>query len=323
MSVHPANTYNLVADIGGTNTRVALCDGTALLPATISKYANAQFGDLEAVLQKYLNEQGGVDCAGVCIALAGPVSDGVGRMTNLDWEIHTERLASVTKSEKTAILNDLQAQGHAIGHLAPDTLSAITHDVEPRVGGTCLVVGIGTGFNAVAVLDTPHGRLVPASEVGHAGLPVHNAQDLRLARFIATQKGFAAVEDVLSGPGLERVFRWLGNEADAPRELPAADIMAAVAAQSDARATAAAALVVRFMASIIGDIALVHLPFGGIFLVGGVARSLAPHLEAFDFTRQFRDRGRFSDMMAEFPISVIGDDNAALVGCAHYLDALN
>ncbi|MEO9865158.1 MAG: glucokinase, partial [Yoonia sp.] len=32
---HPKNTYALVADIGGTNTRVALADGSRVLENTI------------------------------------------------------------------------------------------------------------------------------------------------------------------------------------------------------------------------------------------------------------------------------------------------
>ena len=35
MVTGPADTYSLLADIGGTNTRVALARGTALLPETV------------------------------------------------------------------------------------------------------------------------------------------------------------------------------------------------------------------------------------------------------------------------------------------------
>ena len=36
----------LLADIGGTNTRVALADDTRVRAASIRRYANAEFADL-------------------------------------------------------------------------------------------------------------------------------------------------------------------------------------------------------------------------------------------------------------------------------------
>jgi glucokinase len=43
------------------------------------------------------------------------VRDGVVQLTNLDWRIDRSVLASVLTAENSAVLNDLQAQGHAIG----------------------------------------------------------------------------------------------------------------------------------------------------------------------------------------------------------------
>ena len=44
----------LVADIGGTNTRVALADGKVVRQASICRYANAEFSSLEPVLTRYM-----------------------------------------------------------------------------------------------------------------------------------------------------------------------------------------------------------------------------------------------------------------------------
>ena len=42
------------ADIGGTNTRVALAEGRKILPNTIRKYRNADYPGLESVLKEYI-----------------------------------------------------------------------------------------------------------------------------------------------------------------------------------------------------------------------------------------------------------------------------
>lgn len=319
---HPKDTYSLVADIGGTNTRVALADGIHIVEGTIRRYSNADYPGLETVLRRYVEDENGVDPIAACVAVAGPVRDGRATMTNLDWTIDKDTLARATKTETVAILNDLQAQGHALGHLAPTNIRTIIDGPESHANAAKLVVGVGTGFNAAPVFETESGRLVTPSESGHANLPIRNERELRLCQFVSNAHGFPAVEDVLSGRGLERVFAFLGEEAGTPREMGAADIMAAVADNSDDRAKEAVAMFTRVLGTVCGNLSLIQLPFGGVYLVGGVARAFAPYLNDFGFAEAFRDKGRFAGFMSNFKVSVIEDDYAALTGCAAHLASL-
>ncbi len=319
MGKYAADTYSLVADIGGTNTRVALADSTQLLPQSVRKYSNADFPGLETVLRRYIEEEDDVDCTGACVAVAGPVRDGVGTMTNLDWTFDSDALVRATRAEHVAILNDLQAQGYALGHLDPAKIRPILEGTAVRPNGARLVIGVGTGFNAAAVFEGLKGRVVPPSESGHANLPIRTEAELRLCQYVETAHGFPAVEDVLSGRGLERVYRWLGHEAGDARELTAADIMSAVASGSDPRAEEAVRFFVRILGTVAGNLSLIQLPFGGVYLIGGVARAMADHLEPFGFGAAFRDKGRFAGFMGNFSVSVIEDDFAALIGCASHL----
>ena len=320
---HPKNTYSLVADIGGTNTRVALADGKKIVEGTIRRYANTDFPGLESVLRRYIDDEGGVDPIAACIAVAGPVRDGRATMTNLDWAMDKETLSRATKAETVAILNDLQAQGHALGHIDPANIRTILAGPEDSANAAKLVVGVGTGFNAAPVYDLEHGRVVTPSESGHANLPIRNALELRLCNYVSTAHGFPAVEDVLSGRGLERVYAFLGQEADDPKECAAKDIMAACNDGSDPRAIEAARLFTRILGTVCGNLALIQLPFGGVYLVGGVARAFAPHLTAFGFGDAFRDKGRFAGFMGNFAVHVVEDDYAALTGSAAHLVALS
>lgn len=318
-SPHPR--LSLVADIGGTNTRVALADGKRLRTDTIRRFRNAEFPGLETILRAFLEVQGEVKCAGACVAVAGPVANGVATMTNLDWTIDGATLARATGAEVVAILNDLQAQGHALGHIALENLRPVIGPVEPAETATKLVIGVGTGFNAAPVHETPWGRVVAASECGHVNMPVRSEADLRLAHFVETAHGFPGVEDVLSGRGLERLFAFVSNEAGRPAECSAAAIMAGLDAESGAGiATETARLFVRLLGAEAGNLALTHLPFGGIYLCGGVSRAIAPHLENMGFEAAFRDKGRFAGFMKNFSVAVVEDDYAALTGCAVYLD---
>ncbi|MEM0946021.1 MAG: glucokinase [Pseudomonadota bacterium] len=317
------DTFSLVADIGGTNTRVALAKGPDLLPETIRRYRNAMYPDLETVLRLFVQEEGDVDCRAASVAIAGPVRDGRGTLTNLDWTIDEETLAQATGAEFAAVLNDLQAQGHALGRIAGKNLRPVIEGPLPKADATQLVIGIGTGFNAAPVHHLGSARLVVPSEAGHGNLPIQTAEELRLCRFVQAAHGFPAVEEVLSGRGLERVHGWLGQEAGDDTPLGAADIMAACATGENPRAKEAVAVFVRLLGRTAGNLALDHLPFGGVYLAGGVARAMAPYFVQFGFADAFRDKGRFAEFMQGFSVAVIEDDYAALAGSAAHLDRIS
>lgn len=314
-------TEYLVADVGGTNTRVALTRGAIVRKETIRRYANAEFGDLGAVLRTFMNEAAPEQTPhGVCVAIAGPVRNHTGRLTNRDWTVNREGLRKATGATLIAVVNDLQAQGHAIGYTEPDSDLVVIDG--PREGGaTRLMIGIGTGFNAAPVYETGAVRLVCPSEAGHPGLPAGNDDEARLACFIERTHGFPSIEEVLSGRGIGHIHDWLSEEAGKPR-LPANEVLAA-AGSADPLARAAVAMFVRVMGNVAGNLALTYLPFGGIHLVGGVSRRFEPWFAEMGFTDAFRAKGRFSGFMEQFRVTLSTDDFAALTGCAAYLAALD
>lgn len=311
----------ILADIGGTNTRVALADGKQVRPNSIAKFSNAEFDSLEPILKRYLAEAGIASVEGACVAAAGPVRHGVAEMTNLSWVIDHALLTRATGASKVAILNDLQAQGQALGHIAPEFLRPIVEgNAVPNA--SMLVVGLGTGVNAAPVHNTPWGRVVPPSECGHTSMPIRDARDLRLAQFIEGYgehaHGFAGVEDALAGRGLEHLYAFVTAEAGAPLAKRSAEIMSELTA-GGAMAREAARLYVHILGATLGNLALTHLPYGGIFLIGGMSRALTPYMAEMGLAGAICDKGRFHDFLQAFPVWVVEDDYAALTGCAAYL----
>ena len=311
----------LVADLGGTNTRVALTNGATVRTETIKRFRNAEYPDLLSVLRAYMAGQSVVPDA-ACVAMAGPVRDGVGELTNLSWTVDRASVAEATGAKTVAVLNDLQAQGHALDLLKPDVLQTILPGQAAGDHAARLVIGIGTGMNAAAVYRLDDRTLVPPSEAGHVSLPAQTEDELRLLDWIARKHGTPGFEDVLSGRGFERVYEWLCSEAGVDAPLDAGGIMKAVNDGSSQIAEDAARMFIRMMGRAAGNLALVHLPFGGIYLIGGVARHFAPHLERLGFRDAFYDKGRLSEFMEQFPIHLVDDDYAALTGSAAHLSEL-
>ncbi|MFZ5961423.1 glucokinase [Thalassococcus sp. BH17M4-6] len=312
----------VVADIGGTNTRVALARGETVQTDTIRRYRNAEVSGLTEVLTHYLGEQDMTPDA-ACVAMAGPVRDGVGSLTNLDWTIDREVIRDATRARVVAVLNDLTAQGHALDHLGPGTVETLLPGQQASPNAARLVIGVGTGMNAAPVFRLGSQTLVPPSEAGHITLPVQTDEEVRLMEFIARKHGTPGVEDVLSGRGFERVYAWLCEEDGGADPLDAGAIMQAVEGGDNARADKAVSVFTRMLGRVCGNLALITLPFGGIYLCGGVARHFGPHLLAKGFAEAFADKGRFAKFMGQFPVHLVTDDYAALTGSAcHLAEAL-
>lgn len=96
-------------------------------------------------------------------------------------------------------------------------------------------------------------------------------------------------------------------------------LLADIGGTAHAGATATLTAFVRLLGTVLGDLALNHLPMGGIYLIGGTARAVAPYLLPLGFADSFTAKGPYSALMREMPLNLITDDNAALLGCARYL----
>lgn len=311
------SSVSIMADIGGTNTRVALATGARVDDSSIQRFKNADHSGLEDVLSKYLKSRPTVSPSAACAAIAGPVANGRGKLTNLDWDVDNALLKRVTGAETTSVINDLQAQGHALDHLP----SAKTRTIEPGMAASAtaakLIVGVGTGFNAAAVFHSDSETIVPPAEAGHGDLPTPNHEMASFAKHFTDQNGFCSVEDMISGRGLGFVYQWLSGSNKSP-----ADIMASHRDGSDLKSSQAVETFCRALGAVCGNLALNILPFGGIYLVGGVSLAVSPFLKDSGFIEAFRAKGRFTEFMAQFPIHVVEDDYAALTGMAAFLDEI-
>ena len=306
----------LIADVGGTNTRVALAHDGQLQTGSIHRYRNVnQFGVAE-ILQDYLsNHAPDSRPSAVCIDVAGPVGDNQGQLTNLDWTVTTAQLCDATGASRGAIINDMQAQGLALSHLPNESFCSVLKGTAQT--GNRIVVNVGTGFNSAVVLGDGSKLTVPGSETGHVNLPVPSPEIFELHQYLTARFGFASAEEVLSGRGLGHIYAFLAQHS-ASEPLPSSQhIMAHL--DSDPLALKSITILLEVFGCVCGNLALTHLPFGGIYLVGGMAQALADHYSDSPFHSAFAAKGRFSEFMSQFSVNLVQDDHAALAGCIAHL----
>lgn len=304
---------HLLADVGGTNTRVGLADpGGGLIAGTARSCPNAGFAGLAPLLAAYVAEMGAGRISALCAGVAGPVRGDAAQLTNHDWHITAAALCSATGAAEAHLLNDLQAQALALDDLPPDAVTPMrpgTPDPGPR-----LVLGLGTGCN-VAVAHRIGDRLfVPAAESGHSALPHLDPALNALTRHLARDHPHKPIEAALSGPGLQRIYHWHSGTA-----LDTHSIIARHTAGTDPNATAALTLFARLLGAVAGNLCLHHMATGGLYLIGGTARATAPHLVPLGFDDAFAARGPYAAIVEAIPVHLISDDTAALRGCARHL----
>lgn len=308
------NLSSLLADVGGTHTRIARASGRVLDPASVLRFNNCDFASFEDLIRAYQAEfPARTETA--CIAMAGPVKGSREKLTNLDWVIDTDTIRDICRMGEIYLLNDLQAQGYAIASLPDESLLTVLDGPAPRPEATRVVIGIGTGFNAAPIHQTGRDIRVDAMEWGHVGLSAVTKQERLLQRQITKRHGFASIEDVLSGRGLTEVDACL----NAPQPGRTSFALFADASKGDPTAIKSLRLVTAILGRITGDIARAHNAHGGVYLTGGIARKLAPFLTDPSFQDAFRTRGRCAPDLSDVAVRIVCDDFAALSGCLHHL----
>jgi len=311
----------LVCDIGGTNTRLGLVEAGRLVePAS---FANDGFSDFPTLLDTYVSNAGRPAIGTVCIALAAVATTEGARLTNRDWDIRHGDVAAVSGAARVLFINDFEALGFALVSVDRVETQPLFGPAPALAQGTRLVMGAGTGFNASACFaprfgDSPH---VSAAECGHMTLPIAGEAELSLQTHLSRGRSRASVERALSGSGLVEIYQWCCVRQGSPvRFRKAAEVSAAALDSSDAQARQAAEIVIGLFGRVAGDLALAFLPSAGIYLAGGVTRALAPLVRSTPAFRQsFLAKGRQSQFMETFPVSLMLDDQVALYGCVEFL----
>jgi len=310
----------LAGDIGGTNTRLALfSDNLDVLHENAIK--NAGRPDLISIIKEFLAstkiDDAGIDRA--CFGVAGPVANGHVKPTNLPWELDERDLSRDLNVPKVALVNDLVAHAEGVEVLHDDHFVTIIPG-EPDPHGNRAVIAAGTGLGEAGMLFDPdiNGYRAFASEGGHTDFAPRTDQEFALAKFTQKERGTATWERVLSGPGLQRIYRFLRN-TDAPDPTPE-QIGKSAIAKSDPIAVAALDLFIHFYAAEAGNLALKLLATGGVYLSGGIAVSLVDKLKSDAFINSFRDKGpdKLKAMMNKIPVHVVTLDTCALYGAANY-----
>ena len=308
----------LVGDVGGTHARFAIVDTGAAAPWPIRQRGDLEqhFPTFTAALTSYFEHVGITSIPAVAvIAVAGPVTEGSARFTNRGWEVSEQELKRFGFRE-AVLINDFAALAFAVEVLGKEDLRTIGPELKGIERGTITILGAGTGFG-VSCLARYGDRVVPmATEGGHMGFAPSDEDELAVLRMLSKQFDRVSIERMLSGPGLESIYRALetirGREAAA---LTAAQIVAK-AQSDDPGGLAALTMFCSIYGAVAGDFALAHGARGGVYIAGGIAQKIEGFLVRSPFRSRFESKGRMSPFVAAIPTRLIVNADAAMFGAA-------
>ena len=318
----------LAGDIGGTKTNVALFEtnGSEVGPVVRQQtFRSGGYDSLEAILKEFIGETA-LKIAGACFGIAAPVIEGRAKTPNLNWTISAESLAALLKIDRVGIINDLEATAHGIPALNDSQLLTLNAGDQTR-GGHRALIAAGTGLGMAGIFYHDARYYPMPSEGGHSDFTPHSQIEIELFGYLAEKFGpHVSCERVLSGPGLFNVYSFLRDRkyAEEPawlaEQIKSGDKTAAVSVAALSNKCELAVKALEMFASAYGDIAgnlaLMLMATGGLYVGGGIAPKIREKLKDGSFMKAFTDKGRLSALLASIPVRVILDDKTALFGAA-------
>jgi glucokinase len=320
----------LAGDVGGTKTMLALVNGGGEVLAEMT-FASRDHAAPDDVMRAFLGRVS-TPVDGVCLSVAGPVIDGRASITNLPWVLDEDRLAASLGTGPVRLINDLQATAYALSSLRPDQLCTL-HPGTPEPSGTRAVIAVGTGLGEGALLSDGDGREAALpSEGGHTDFAPRDATQRGLLAWLQRQYEHVSYERVCSGHGIPNLYHYLrartgiAEPAWLTAALAAADDPTPVIADAGLRGACPVSrrtlsLFAAILGAEAGNLALRTLATGGVFVGGGIPPKLRPVLRGRAFREGYLRKGVMSDVVARFPVHLILEPRAALLGAARYAAA--
>ena len=307
----------LLADVGGTNVRFALETAPHRFEA-VAVYPSADHSSLRVAVHTYLSsaavqsrEAGAIEH--VAIAIANPIDGDLVRMTNHHWSFSIAELRAELELATLLVVNDFTALAMALPYLKASQRTQIGGGAE-LPGRPLGLIGPGTGLGVSGIIPV-NGRWVAlASEGGHATFSPADEIEIRILQSLWRQQGHVSAERLLSGIGLESIYRALTDQT-----LGAADITQRALAGTSADCAKAVECFCAVLGTVAGNVALTLGATGGMYIGGGIVPRLGPLFQQSSFRARFEAKGRLSEYMARIPTFLITEEYPAFLGVAAML----
>ncbi|MDY7020989.1 MAG: glucokinase [Cyanobacteriota bacterium] len=344
-------TILLAGDIGGTKTILRLVkaepsESLKRLPQLTTlhehTYSSQAYPDLIPIIieflgaaEKSLNQKPLPEKA--CFGIAGPVVNNTCNLTNLSWNLAASTLEEQLRIAKVQFINDFAAIGYGVVGLTEKDLCTLQHG-EPNYNAPIGVIGAGTGLGEGFVIPTVDGYQVFSTEGGHVDFAPRSELEFKLLSYVRELYNIERVsaERIISGMGITAIYQFMRDrnssleteqmksifrtweqergQTQKTVDLAAEVSKAAAVPGGDYLCEQTMKLFIDAYGTEAGNLALKLLPYGGVYVAGGIAAKNLPLMEQDIFMKAFNAKGRMSPLMAKIPVHIVLNPKVGLLG---------
>jgi glucokinase len=320
----------LAGDIGGTKCTLQLFSesGGALKSVATMQVRTREFASLNDVIDRFLEQTNpslpqSEAISAAAFGCAGTVVDDHLVTNNLPWDVKGSALAQHLRLPpgNTLLLNDLVATAASLAHLPAESLLPLNNaSPQPREPKALIAAGTGLG-EALLFWDGTRYRVFP-SEACLTNFAPRNERELLLVQSLRQRMPHVCTEEIVSGRGFRAIHQIIFPGVqhpwfDDPQVDPAARITANAVDKSCPACIETLQIWTETYAAEAGNMALRVLPFGGVFVAGGIALKILPKMKDGTFVRVFSDKANLSQELARIPIYLVLDEAAPVLGAAY------
>ena len=308
----------LIGDIGGTNARFALLVDSYAEPREFPIVQTADYPNIDEAIQAAILDRTSIMPKSAVLAVAGPIDGDEIDLTNCDWVVRPLEMAKSLGLEDIVLLNDFEAQALAVVALGEEHMVKIGEG-EAESAASRVVLGPGTGLGVAGLIHARRSWIPVPGEGGHMDMGPRSDRDFEVFPHLERIEGRISGEQLLCGRGLVNIYRAIATTDSKPAHFTTpAEITTAALARSDDVAEEALAMFVTCLGRLAGDLALVFMSRGGVYLTGGIAQKIVTALQHPRFRKAFEDKAPHSALLHAMPVYVITHPLAALAGLAAY-----
>lgn len=308
----------LLGDIGGTNARFSILVDDTSEPIRFPNIKTADYPTIDEAIAKDVLEKTAVRPRSTILAVAGPIEGDEIDLTNCDWIVRPNALISDLGFEDVLVLNDFEAQALAVACLTDEYREDIGPKIEPLTASR-VVLGPGTGLGVAGLVYARDTWFPVPGEGGHVDVGPRSPRDFAIFPHLDRIDGRVSAEEILSGRGVVNIYQAIcKTDGIQPAFTDPADITAKGLDRSNRQAVETLSLFSTYLGRFAGDMALLFMAKGGVYLAGGISQKIIPALQQPEFRAGFEDKAPHSEFMRYIPTFVVTHPLAALAGLASY-----
>ncbi|EMS36281.1 glucokinase [Candidatus Liberibacter americanus] len=314
----------LLADIGGTNIRFAILFSIESDLEFIYTLKTSDYNSLEdAINDLILNKISiKVRLRSVFLAVAASIysQDSI-VMTNSKLVISPNILISYMSFEDVFIINDFEAQALAISSLDDSNYVCIANNTKniSCVYSSKVIIGPGTGLGVAGLIRVNDSWVPIAGEGGHMNIGPISKRDFEIFPYLTKYvDGRFSAESLLSGRGLVSIYKavCVANGIEDNSIFYPEDILSKGLNPISCEAID---LFCEYLGRFSGDLALLFMARGGVYISGGISYVIKNFLHSSSFRYAFENKSPHKDLMRKIPIYLVTNPNIALLGMLSYI----